>query len=70
MKLPSKQRLLSKRGISAQNTDKQANENNNSFCLSTVTPCHRGAMARTSSAEVPGKHDDVVLVQLVQIHSG
>ena len=26
---------------------------------------NRGAMARTSSAEVPGKHADVVLVQLV-----
>ena len=40
MKLPSKQGLLSMRGISAQNTDKQANKN--SFCLSTVSPCRIG----------------------------
>ena len=31
---------------------------------------NRGDMARDSGAEVPGIHDDVVLVQLVLIHSG
>ena len=29
---------------------------------------NRGAMARASSAEVPGKYDDVVLIQLVLTH--
>jgi hypothetical protein len=42
MKLPSKQGMLSMRGIIAQNTEKQANKNINSFCLSTVTPCQIG----------------------------
>ena len=31
---------------------------------------NRGAMAKASCAEVPGKHDDKVLVQLVLTHSG
>jgi hypothetical protein len=66
MKFSSKQGLLSMRGISAQNTDKQANKNDNSFCLSTVTPCRIGV-------PWPGPavlNDDIVLVQLVLIHSG
>jgi hypothetical protein len=66
-------KLASKQGISARNTNKQANKNNNSFCLSTVIPCRIGVpwpLARDSGAEVPGIHDDVVLVQLVLIHSG
>jgi hypothetical protein len=70
MKLSSKQGLLSMRGISARNTDKQANKNNNSFDLSTVPPVKSGCHGQGSGAEVPGKHDDVVLVQLVLINSG
>jgi hypothetical protein len=39
--------------------------------LTTVIPLsNRGVMARASSAEVLGRHDDIVLVLLVLTHSG
>jgi hypothetical protein len=37
--------------------------------LTTVIPLsNRDVMARASSAEVPGRHDDIVLVLLVLTH--
>mgnify|MGYP006975450894 CR=1 FL=1 len=35
------------------------------LCKNMYPRSDRGAMAKASGAEVPGKHDDVVLIQLV-----
>jgi hypothetical protein len=74
---PSKQDLFSLRGVSGLNTKKQTIKNNNKKIKKLKENSHysfplsnRGAMAKASGAEVPGKHDDKVLVQLVLTHSG
>ena len=71
MKLPSKHGLLSMRVFQPETqTNKHQTKllqfKNKQFLFIYSYPLsNRGAMARNSSAEVPGKHDDVVLVQLV-----
>ena len=71
MKLSSKQGLLSMRGYQPETqTNKHQTKllqfKNKQFLLIYSYPLlNRGAMAGTSGAEVAGKHDDVVLVQLV-----
>jgi hypothetical protein len=66
---------FNERGISPKH--KITNKHNNKKTKKLKENSHysfplsnRGAMAKASGAEVPGKHDDKVLVQLVLTHSG
>jgi len=86
MKLASKQGLLSKqvllwswlqnkvcfheRDISPKHKQTSKQKQQQFLFIYSYPLSNRGAMARDSGAEVPGIHDDVVLVQLVLIHSG
>ena len=73
--LPSKQVLLWRclqnnvcflwEGFSPKHKQTSTKPNCYSLKINSYPLSNRGAMARTSGAEVSGKHDDVVLVQLV-----